>query len=326
MAVVVGIDEAGYGPLLGPLVVSSAAFSMPEELLKADHWKVLSRAVGREKKNLAGRLLITDSKKAYNRAAGVEHLRRTVLACVYAMDRCGAVPGSAGELLAFLNCPCGDGLGEYAWYKSFPDSALGCDPAGIEIASTVLANTLSANGMRLVDMTCRVMDVGDYNRMVSVVKNKAGVLFTLVAGLISDAFYDGYGVQSDGVLQVIVDRQGGRIDYVSVLRKMFSELDLRVIRQDERLCSYELSGKGKAMRLHFAVKADDRYLPVALASMVSKYVRELFVDSLNRYFAERCTGLRPTAGYWTDGQRFVKDLEKYRHEVGYDPEKLIRQR
>lgn len=72
MAVLVGIDEAGYGPLLGPLVVSSAAFSMPEELLKADHWKVLSRAVGREKKGLAGRLVITDSKKAYSRAAGVE--------------------------------------------------------------------------------------------------------------------------------------------------------------------------------------------------------------------------------------------------------------
>ncbi|HPD45601.1 MAG TPA: hypothetical protein P5279_04850 [Anaerohalosphaeraceae bacterium] len=326
MAVLVGIDEAGYGPLLGPLVVSSAAFSMPEELLKADHWKVLSRAVGREKKGLAGRLVITDSKKAYSRAAGVEQLRRTVLACVYAMDRCSAVPATVGELLDALNSSYAAGLEGCPWYKSLPEMGLGGEREGVEIASTVLANTLSGKGIRLLDMTCRVMEVRDFNRMVSAVKNKAGVLFTVVAGLISDAFYKGYGPASEGVLQVIVDRQGGRMDYVPVLRKMFAGLDLRVIRQDERLCSYELTGRGRAMRLHFAVKADDRYLPVALASMVSKYVRELFVESLNAYFVRRCAGLRPTAGYWQDGQRFVKDLERYRHELGYDSDMLIRQR
>ncbi|MBE0534751.1 MAG: hypothetical protein IH624_03715 [Phycisphaerae bacterium] len=326
MAIVVGIDEAGYGPLLGPLVVSSVAFSMPEELLRADHWKVLSRAVAREKKNLAGRLLVADSKKAYTRATGLEHLRRTTLAHLYAMDRCPEVPQSAGPLLALLNCPCGDGLAEYAWYKSFPEKNLGGDRAAIEIASAVLANTLAAEGMKIVDMTCRVLDVGHYNRMVDVVKNKAGVLFTTVAGLINDAFCNGYGIGPDGMLQIIVDRQGGRDNYVPVLRKMFGELDLRVIRQDDRLCSYELTGRGKAMRLHFAVKADDRHLPVALASMVSKYVRELFVESLNSYFVERCTGLKPTAGYWTDGLRFVKDLESHKPQITYDPQKLIRQR
>ncbi len=325
MAVLVGIDEAGYGPLLGPLVVSSAAFSMPEELLRADHWKVLSRAVGREKKSLAGRILITDSKKAYNRSAGLDNLRRTVLASVLAMDRCGGLARTAGELMGDLRCGCGEGLGEYAWYGDFWGKELGGDRAGIEIASGVLAKCLSDKGMRIADMSCRVMEVGDFNRMVSAVRNKAGVLFTMVAGLISEAFYGSYD-WGDGGLQVVVDRQGGRIDYVSVLRKMFGELDLRVIRQDERMCSYELGGGGKVMRVHFAVKADDRFLAVALASMVSKYVRELFVESLNLYFSKRCAGLRPTAGYWQDGQRFVKDLEKYGKAAGYDPAKLIRQR
>ncbi len=80
MAVLVGIDEAGYGPILGPLVVSSVGYYVPDELLKADLWKVLERAVAKQKRHLAGRLLITDSKKAYSKSKGLGSLRRAVLA------------------------------------------------------------------------------------------------------------------------------------------------------------------------------------------------------------------------------------------------------
>jgi ribonuclease HII len=41
MAVLVGIDEAGFGPILGPLVVSSSTFSLPRRLIKADLWQIL---------------------------------------------------------------------------------------------------------------------------------------------------------------------------------------------------------------------------------------------------------------------------------------------
>ncbi|MHC4951781.1 MAG: ribonuclease HII, partial [Planctomycetota bacterium] len=56
MATLVGIDEAGYGPLLGPLVVSAVSFDMPENLLRANHWDILTKAVSTQKKGLAGRL------------------------------------------------------------------------------------------------------------------------------------------------------------------------------------------------------------------------------------------------------------------------------
>ena len=82
MVVLVGIDEAGFGPLLGPLVVSSSSFSLPNNLLKTDLWQVLRNSVGNRRKRLAGRMLITDSKKAYSRAAGIKHLERTVLGCL----------------------------------------------------------------------------------------------------------------------------------------------------------------------------------------------------------------------------------------------------
>lgn len=324
MAVLVGIDEAGYGPILGPLVVSSVAFSVPDNLLKADMWSVLSRAVAKRKRNLAGRLLITDSKRAYSKSAGIAHLRKTVHAAVLCLAKSPPDnPATAGELLEVL-CPgYAEKLSGYPWYEDLAGRDLGGEAGDIEIASTVLENTFSANGIQLVDMTCNCLDVGYYNRMVSAVDNKASVLFTAVSTLIKRAF-DRAGAGEN--LQIIVDRQSGRVSYREILNRMFAGLDLKIIRQDKSVSSYELTGQGKKMRLHFPVKADLKYLPVSLASMMSKYVREILIGSINRYFIGHCEHLKPTAGYWTDGLRFIKDIETNLPNLEYDRQKLIRSR
>jgi len=125
-------------------------------------------------------------------------------------------------------------------------------------------------------------------------------------------------------MQVIVDRQGGRINYQQELLRMFPGFSLSVIRQDEKMSSYEMSRLGRIMRIHFCIKADPKYLSVALASMVSKYLREVMMESLNRHFCNLCTDLKPTAGYWQDGQRFVKDLSTMLGDHQFDTEKLVR--
>ena len=62
----------------------------------------------------------------------------------------------------------------------------------------------------------------------------------------------------------------------------------------------------------------------SLASMTSKYLREVLMESLNRYFLGMCPELKPTAGYWQDGQRFVKDLETHLPDYSYNAQQLIR--
>jgi hypothetical protein len=323
MPVLVGIDEAGYGPLLGPLVVSSVAFSLPQDLVKSDLWRVLKPAVGKRKTKLGGRLLITDSKKAYSRSTGIEHLRRTVLANILCLDKNTPPITTAGRFLDVLCSNCAERLLEYPWYKGLCDKNLNANLKEIRIASFALNNELSKNSMKLLNMSSRCLDVGHYNKMVSAVKNKASVLFTTVASLIMDAF-NAYGSLDSQPLQIIVDRQGGRVNYRTLLQRMFEHMDLAVIRQDNKVSSYELTDAARKMRIHFVTAADKKYLPVSLASMTSKFLREILVESINRYFLDKCRDLKPTAGYWKDGQRFIRDLDQNLGSSLYDSEKLIR--
>lgn len=317
MVVLVGIDEAGFGPLLGPLVVSSSTFSLPNNLLKTDLWQILRNSVGNRRKRLAGRMLITDSKKAYSRAAGIKHLERTVLGTLKCL---GKEPGTLVELIELLCPECIKRLSAYPWYREAGNHHLLADAGDREIASTVLADDMASNGIELLDMKSCCLDVGYYNKMVASVKNKANVLFSATSRLIKSAFDNFEGDD----LQIIVDRQGGRIHYRRHLQRMFDHTEMKILRESPADSSYEMRSGGKSMRLHFVVGADERFLPVSLASMVSKYLRELLVYNMNRYFIGFRSDLRPTAGYWKDGLRFIEDVKTNIPGLDVDMEQLVR--
>jgi ribonuclease HII len=159
-----------------------------------------------------------------------------------------------------------------------------------------------------------------YNKLVDAARNKGAVLFNTAAVLMQHAFEN----RKSGTVQIVVDRQGGRASYTAGLRKMFPETDLTVIRQDSEDSSYELKSGDKTMRIHFVVGADDRFMPVSLASMVCKYVREILNECMNEHFLKLCPELKPTAGYWKDGTRFVEDLKKSLPDFASHSHKLIR--
>jgi ribonuclease HII len=122
----------------------------------------------------------------------------------------------------------------------------------------------------------------------------------------------------------MVDRQGGRVRYRKNLQRMFGDMELRILRESPTASSYELHAGGKGMRLHFVVGADERFLPVSLASMISKYLRELLIGNMNRYFAGFSADLRPTAGYWKDGLRFIEEIKTNLPHVKFNSDQLIR--
>ncbi|MBN2180722.1 MAG: hypothetical protein JW715_02315 [Sedimentisphaerales bacterium] len=317
MAFLVGIDEAGFGPILGPLVVSSSVFSLPDNLLTADFWQILRRSVAKKRKQLSGRLLITDSKKAYNKTIGIKHLERTVLTVLRYLCK---QPTNLSELVLTLCPDCLGRLKDYPWYKDVENYPLSEETGDRKIALSMLADDLASNGIQLKELCSCCLDVAYYNKMVTSVKNKASVLFTKTSRLIQMAF-DNYAGED---LHMIIDRQGGRTHYRKNLQMMFPDMNLRIILESPELSSYELKTARGSMRVHFVVGADEKYLPVSLASMVSKYLREVLIGCINRYFAGFSPDIKPTAGYWEDGLRFVEDLKANLPHIRFSQDQLVR--
>lgn len=317
MAILAGIDEAGFGPLLGPLVVSCSALAVPPELLEADLWQVFTRSVGKTRKHLSGRLLVADSKKAYNRDEGVGHLERTVLAVLHSLK---IEPAHLTELLTSLCPDCLPRLLEYPWHQKMSERCLTGVPADMKIAAQVFADDLTAHGAGLIHLRSSCLDVAYFNTMVERVKNKAQVLFITVTQLMQELL----NRFPDDTIHIQVDRQGGRAHYREHLLRSFAGMELRIVNEDAERSVYELRAGSRLIRLSFEIKADDLYLPVSLASMVSKYLRELLMDCMNEYFVGMSADLKPTAGYWQDGQRFVEELRRCLPQVAIDKHKLIR--
>jgi ribonuclease HII len=147
-------------------------------------------------------------------------------------------------------------------------------------------------------------------------------LFTLSAGHL-DYLLRTYGQKN---LVIYCDRQGGREHYGHLLRLMFEDWALAVVMEQDGHSEYRLTRQDHAVRLLFREKAETQCMSVAVASMLSKYLREALMRRFNAYWQNLLPDLQPTAGYYTDGQRFLKDIEAKRQELGIVDADLIRMR
>ncbi len=84
-------------------------------------------------------------------------------------------------------------------------------------------------------------------------------------------------------------------------------------------------GGGRAMTVRFETRAETGHLPVALASMLAKYNRELWMGRFNRTFGRWLPSVAPTAGYGTDAKRFWQEVQPELARLGIDPRALRRQ-
>ena len=66
------------------------------------------------------------------------------------------------------------------------------------------------------------------------------------------------------------------------------------------------------------------FLPTALASMMCKYLREVCMYSFNSWWCGQIAGLRPTAGYYQDGSRWLLDVEPHLTRLGIQRQALVR--
>lgn len=298
-----GIDEAGYGPLLGPLVVACTVWRIRDWQIgdpRPDLWRELAEAVAPCLRDAKGKLVVADSKQLKGRGGAGRELRYLEMGVLAHLAAMGVEVEQDGEVFAAL----GASLEGRAWYEGpgLP-AAHGCEPGELRIAANCLKRAMSARGIELLAIRCVTVCEAEFNRLVAEHGGKGATTALSVARLIA-------GVQKrwggSGPIRVACDRLGGRLSYRELLTSACPGVAIEVEEESPQRCRYRL-GDG-SLGVAFQPEAERSHYPVALASMSAKLVRELAMARFNRYWNGIAPEVKPTAGYRQDAGRWLRDM------------------
>lgn len=320
MGYLIGTDEAGYAPNLGPLVISATVWSVPGDPQHVDLYQLLRKAVARApavRKPLAKaataaaaprsasrrpprRLVLADSKVLYKPPGGLGDLELGLLA---ALALAGISPQSWREAWRHLDPEAARTLNEQPWHVDFDRPLpLEADRRRVDRLAARLQAEATQSGVRLLAVRSRAVFPNRWNDITDQ-HNKSTALSLLTLELLSEVLT----ALGDEPVAVICDKHGGRNFYQPLLQRHVTEHLVEVYGEGPKESIYRWGPASRRTEVVFRVNAE-RYLPCALASMASKYLRELAMMAFNQYWRGHLPELRPTAGYPLDAGRFKTDI------------------
>ena len=310
---VIGVDEAGYGPNLGPLVQAAVGLWLDDA--DTAGWTALKAHIRTARGKDDGRIVIDDSKKVYTRG-GLAALERGVHALL----------GHPAQQRSFedgfrsvLQPECWDELVAEHWYSQdelFP-VALPCE----ELAtSNARWKEAYPHASRVV---ASVVQPARFNRITDEADSKAMVLSRGLISLIT-AMKD-VGNAGEPLL-ILCDKQGGRNFYASLVQAAFPDGWVVIEGESAAVSRYRVEGLDRPVTLMFQPRADGESISVALASMLCKYLREVCMMQFNRFWASHVPGLAPTAGYPLDARRYFDAIADAMVKLGIADDAIWRKR
>ncbi|MBI1344650.1 hypothetical protein GC163_00025 [bacterium] len=307
MAVVIGIDEAGLGPNLGPFVVSATVWQLPEGATPGDLPELLATAVSCDPKCGDGRLVLGDSKQLFQPHQGLHRLEASVLALCSACGHDIATLKSLSKLIE----QCEPTWLEEPWWRD-GDHELPIDADLVAIHAQ--AERLASSPVKLLGVCSRVVPPGEFNQLLAS-RNKA----ELTTGCHLELLRAVCAKFPHETKTIFSDKHGGRNRYAAALSTHFDGAWIETLCEGPECSEYRWEG----VTVRFEPRAE-KHLPVAAASMVSKYLREVHMTRFNQFWLELVPGLKPTQGYPLDARRFLDDIRDVLARQAIDPSVLWR--
>jgi ribonuclease HIII len=302
----VGIDEAGYGPNIGPLVMTAVVAQGSEN--QPDLWNDIEGVFRAH--DTSGRLLcIDDSKLVLARRDGMDLLERAFRSMAMTImdgvpnpfDRERWVSAIGPDVFGGAEIPYWvDDLNDYNLYNR-----------------NGLSLKLVCQEWRILTAQVKVVGPQRFNQLLDERGNKASahsVIFIEILKWLQTV------VEPGEEICLISDKHGGRHFYSPVLLEAFPGSWIQRVQEGPTLSHYKVTHNENLYDLKFQPRADSQSSLVALASMVSKFLREKWMDQFNAWFARRLPDLKPTAGYPVDAKRFAAQIAEYclEHNISTD--------
>jgi ribonuclease HII len=319
MTWIIGIDEAGYGPNLGPFVMSSVACRLPDELAERDLWSLLRPVVRRPAEPDDGRILVGDSKLIYSPARGLGHLEASVVA-FHSGSSTNRLLSHYLEDISLTSPPF---LRNEPWFTGETPVPVCVEPDRCLELAVRLQTVCQHQRIQRGPIRSAIICPTEFNRIVDRWDSKGAALGHALAQLLQDFF------RSDASFEPVlfwIDKHGGRNTYAAMLQEAFPEGVVTANEEGHQKSTYQVHGFPREVRLTFQPRADTEHLCVALASMVSKYVRELLMREFNAFWQKHLPALKPTAGYPGDAARFYTAIRPVMEQLGIAESTMWRKR
>lgn len=322
MRLVLGVDEAGYGPNLGPLVIAVSAWAVESRLEVLDGLEAFAPEFQAASWTSRSAFVpFGDSKKIYQSGKGLAGLN-------FALRFFESIfQGKPSEKRPWFE------LGRLAqedlsrvesrpWYRCInPAKGLGrADQVdwNSEASCPFAREKLRKLGVRLIGFRLRILDEAYFNECVDRLGNKSDVLGHISLELAWKVLGECMDFHSFKGIEIYCDRQGGRKKYAGLISQTYERSHREsqvpfcsVIGESPKTSLYSMRHAGIATSIRFQVHGDSLFPPAA-ASMVAKWARESLMERFNGYWRDVVgPGLKPTAGYAVDAARFARDIEPW---------------
>jgi hypothetical protein len=285
------------------------------------------------------RLVIGDSKALYQSGKGLKQLERGLWSAWSLMEPEKALapeqPDEAFEQVVpdVVSRPttCGDvwtlltGLDATARHEALASSwdslpaPRDFDPAELESLRPDLGREFERTGVRLVGLKSRAVFPREFNETVDRCGSKGAALSRWTLGLVARLIE----LLADEPIFILCDKHGGRNHYLPPLTDCFPGRYIEIVSEGRLRSRYRFGPPERRVEIAFQAKGES-HLPTALASMASKYLRELAMHAFNDFWRQHLPGLAPTAGYPVDARRFKDEIAAVQRSLGIEDRMLWR--
>lgn len=255
---VLGIDENGLGPLMGPLVVTGTL--LKQDTADAGWFEDIA-----DSKSFFPTRSLNNFSKIEETAISVFYLREKRLPC----SPVEVLKNFCGEPKCFSGANVCTGR--------IPEKFIWAEPERVKNRCDAFSGWAIKNNVEIEKIRSVCVCPNRINDFVEKGKSKLLLDFLTFCGIVKD-------VPSKTGLDVQAGKIGGLKFYKTYLRYGLPDYEALTLEEKEEISSYSLQNNRTKFLMNFIMDVEKKSFPAALSSIIGKYVREIFMESIRRTF------------------------------------------